>query len=215
MAILTENDEGTWFTSSLTGDALVAAIAYLQLAMEGPSGANRPLEVTSFTETLPVNVQLQTVRLSYLPVLSSPAPVFQIRTGNYLNRLYNPVSLSNWQTLQSGQYVFDQLTGQISLNFSLPSFGRAASPATELKATYSSGYNFSSKTDKDVLALKAIAGKILEYQQSTAAQGIKEIDVDGEVKVAYATPSQGLNAIAGSIPEGFLLQLRKYRPRGT
>ncbi|MBW4580716.1 MAG: hypothetical protein KME42_14215 [Tildeniella nuda ZEHNDER 1965/U140] len=214
-AIFTEDDKDIYAPSvTLTDDALTGAISFLQALVEGTEGANRPLALTQFEEILEVNRNLQTVRLSYLPIAVSPVIALQYRSGNYLNHHYRPVGTSAWQSMTGNNYILDRSTGQINLNAEwLDSWGRrGASPATEVTAVYTAGYDFT--TDSyDVQQIKALFGQLLTYQQSARFFGFESVDVDQEVAVKMA-PTATVPVIA-QIPKSLLLPFKKYRPRGT
>ncbi len=213
--IFTEDDKDVYAPSvTLGSDALEGAIAFLQALVEGPEGANRPLALTQFEETLPLNRNLQTARLSYLPIAVEPPPVFTYRAGNFLNRYYRPVGVGAWQTMSGNNYILDQSTGQINLRVEWQdSWGRSgASPATELKAVYTAGYDFTSDS-YDVTQIKALFGQLLIYQQGNRFQGYQSVDVDQEIAVTYANTATAPQV--AQIPKSMLLPFKKYRPRGT
>lgn len=80
-------------------------------------------------------------------------------------------------------------------------------PITEIKATYTSGFDFTKNTYLE-RAIKSAIAAILSYQQSSNYQGIAETEIAGEYRVRYA--SSGMPA---TIPESLLLPFRKYRSR--
>jgi len=144
--------------------AVEALLARVQSWCESETGANRPLEVTSHTEilTLPI-AQGILGQLACVPVLESPDPVIQVRQGGP----------GAWVAIGSESYSIDSKTGELELfltgnsgfNFDLNSgvLGRGLAPATtDVRAIYSSGWDFTVNTDPVVLQIKALAAQLAQ-----------------------------------------------------
>lgn len=229
MAILTEPELPIYAPDvTLTGPALTAAIAMIQLTLEGPKGAQRPLELTEFTEIIPINFKLQTAQLSYWPIAQTPEPAIEVRFGNVQNRFRNPLGLSDWFEVQDPVTYLDA-TGQINFSRSSVLVGNFSrlSNATELRAVYTAGFDFAvGSTDPAVIAIKAIAGFILDYQQNDpSALGVTTYAADDEgrftlrssASVRSGSGSSGSANIADNAAQvnNQLASLHKYRPRGV
>ena len=89
------------------------------------------------------------------------APIVEIRQGGP----------GAWTTISDTAYSLDEITGEIELfllttsgfrlEFDGYSYNQSSHLAsTEIRATYTSGFDFTSTTDPDVLAIKAIAAEL-------------------------------------------------------
>lgn len=214
MAILTSSDISIYAPSvTLEGDALTGVITQAQALAESSLGANRPLELTEFTEVKRVNRSLQTVYLSYFPVAASPVPLLSVRFGNVRSRFGRPVGISDWHELSADDYELDP-TGQLNLSQSSAFWARAVSTgsvSTEIKATYIAGFDFTVDS-YEVRQIKSVVGSVIAFQQSEGSgQGLKSFDYDGEYKKSFFGNSDYMY----SAPPGLLSQLHKYRPKGV
>lgn len=196
-----------------------AAILQAQAAVEGPMGANRPLEKQSFTEILRVSsVRLQSLYLSYGPIDLTVTPTIQIRSGNIQTRYRRAIALSDWQTLAADDYQLDS-TGKLSLNVGgsssfIPAWGQPASRmATEVQATYTAGLDFTATTT-EIKTLKYAFAQVVSYQQSQSySSGIEEIQENDIYRIRYQSPNAGNPIGPGVIPPGLLAPFKKYQPR--
>ena len=206
--ILTEADKPIYFPDiPLHGPTLLGAIYRACTIAESVQGAGRPLEQQSHTELLRLNRLLQTCTLTRSPIVETPAPIIEARTGNFRDGFGRPVPLAPWATLSSDDYVLDYETGLLSLSrYTASYFGRIGTPATEVRATYTAGFDFAVDTP-EVRAIKIAVASILRFQNSPSFQGLGEVRVEGEYSVRYTA------TVPGSVPDALLLPLRKYRPR--
>lgn len=206
--ILTEADKAIYFPEvALTGSSLLGAIYRACVIAESVQGAGRPLEQQSHTEVLRLNRLLQTCTLTRSPIASTPAPVIEARTGNFRDGFGRPVPLMSWATLNTDDYGLDYETGLVFLSRFTPSyFGRLGTPATEVRATYTAGFDFATDTP-EVRTIKSAVAEILRFQNSPNYQGLGEVRVEGEYSVRYNSTTPA------TVPEALLLPLRRYRPR--
>ena len=211
------------------------ALRQAQAIAEGPSGANRPLEVERFTEH-PIVDGRGTVQLSRVPVLNDPPTVVQVRWSGGIASYGIPTNQTNWIDLAEGKdYRVDYERGEIGLitigsamfvgvgqryhsNYgnrrSRP--GAKVTPA-EMKITYSTGFDFAvNPLSYAAETIKAAVAGILKIQCSAIAEGLKSFDMDGFYKAEFAPGLAGYAAstAAGSPFEDYLKILRQYRPRG-
>lgn len=233
MAFLKESELATYAPGvTLTGPALVGAIALAQAQIEGIRGANRKLEVQSYTNIYRLNIESQTFRIQEYPLIE----LTQLRTrfGNIRTRFGHPSGLGDWIDVDPDDYIFDFRNGLVTINRSFlfsggssgfsfsTGHGRRASYYTEVEATFSAGFNFEEDPllDSDIIALKASVGQILTYQQTSAInQGIKSKDVEDDYKVEYFNGSGGssdrVGAGIGQVPDGMLELAKQYRIVGN
>ncbi|MEO0432398.1 MAG: hypothetical protein AAF151_11950 [Cyanobacteria bacterium J06656_5] len=213
MAILT-TEELAAYAPGVTGgtdiDILVA-----QTAIESWLGF--PIELSERVEILKLTARSKTTQLSYHPIADTPAPVIEIRQGNERDRLDRQSVVIDWVALQSGDYVLDA-TGLISLNIlnSSVSFGFNLISATELRATYTAGLDFT-QDNPEINALKAATGQIITYQNSDQFKsGITEIDIKDQVRKKWTSSGGGSGvSAAGQTPESFFRPFQKYKPRSA
>lgn len=170
------------------------------------------LELSQRVEILNLTNKTSTTQLSYHPIADSPAPVIEVREGNITDSFKREVPLTEWNTLQTGDYVLDS-TGLLSLNISDTSltFKRTFGKVNQVRATYAAGLDFAAETT-EIKLLKTALGQIISYQESSFyQQGIQEIDIDGFHQVRYATSNTGQS---GQVPEPFLKPFSRYASRG-
>lgn len=212
MAILTEADIAIYApTITATGAVLDAQIAIIQAAMESPNGANRPLELQSFVDVRKLNRATQSIYLRYLPIAENPALTVEVRVAHSRDQYHHLSGVDDWEMLSSDEWILNE-TGRLDLDAALNRFGFSRQPsksasATEIRATYTSGFDFSA-SNPDTNLIKAIAGQALTYQSSSKNSGVKRQKVDGEYEVEWETGSS-----AGTFPDSMFLSLKKYAPR--
>ena len=148
--ILSPSDKSGYFPGvSAVDDELNGLLYFAQSQCEGPYGANRLLDQQSFTHIITVNPAFWTANIPYFPLSDTPSPSLEYRihsrnAGNY--------RMSIWQLAQSDQFSIDYEIGQLNL----------FTPATEVKLTYTAGFDFSTDTP-EVRSIKAIAGVIVDW----------------------------------------------------
>ena len=195
--ILTEDDYQEYTKGvTLTGDDLLVAIAQAQAIIESPNGANRPLDITQKTEILKLNGGLQNAYLSWRYIVEDPAPLVWGRTGKMRNSYGEIIPASDWESITD----FRLDDNEISI---------IGSCYSEIKVTYSSGFDFTDITNPDVLYLKQHTGILLTYMQSPSFQGVKLLDVPfKEFKIEFDNYAiDRLNF--------YLTPFRKYAPIGN
>ncbi|NEQ52173.1 MAG: hypothetical protein F6K11_18870 [Leptolyngbya sp. SIO3F4] len=209
MAILDESDLYTYVSNA---DADEASIFLAQSTIEAWLGF--PIEKAERIEILQLTTRSKTAQLSYVPIASSPIPVLEVRQGNERDRLDRQSVVTDWVTLQSGDYVLDP-TGLISLNTrnSTVSFGLTPNHSTELRATYTAGLDFSQDT-AEINALKAAAGRIITYQcSSNFNTGVIEVEIKNQSRKRWASNSLNQAESTNGVPNSFFSAFQKYKPR--
>jgi hypothetical protein len=226
--ILTDADAEIYFPSlQLAGEGLNVAIRSAQMLAESPKGANRPLEVRSFSETHTAAGADRTFMVNNYPLLTDPAPVIKIREPHYQN-FGRDIPASSWTTLTADQYEIDENLGQVQV---LAGMASGSYPALrsgmesgrgnfQVKITYSSGFAFHPPDSTEATAIKQAVANILNFQnahalpqgQSSLAQGIQQFTVDGVYSVSYS-PAASAN-YRETMLEVSLTVLRAYQPRG-
>lgn len=199
--ILTESDRCEYFPSvNLEGDILNGAIRRAQTIAESNLGAGRPLESQQYTEILSVNSTFNSCQLSYYPVSTSSLLLFEIRYSSTVDGFGRVSNQSQWVVLTQSQYQIDYETGRLQLfSYSLSSRSK-----TEVRATYTSGFNFNSDSYQ-IREIKTCVGAILGYLESMPGKNVTFLKPAG---IAF-------NSEFGQIPDYLLTPLRKYRPRGN
>ncbi|AXK90434.1 hypothetical protein CrV_gp022 [Cylindrospermopsis raciborskii virus RM-2018a] len=217
---------------SISGEALTTAITLAQILVEGVNGANRQLEVNSYTRILVIP---NSGRLLFplTPVLASPAPQIYLR-GSDLPPRFGLYSTQEWQLLEINKdYTIDFSTNEIVLltlayslrhEYSVTGFRRyqrtptSAISRRQLKVVFSSGFNFTATPNtNEVLDLKRALASIVALRTSAQAQGVKKLEVsDDKYVVEYAGKNDYLgisgNKFNGSPLNELLSIFRKYRP---
>jgi len=215
----------------LSGDALLSAITIAQIFAEGINGANRPLQITSFTKVLTVPSDSR-IQLPIAPLLLSPAPIVRMR-GSDLGSRFGAYSNQEWEELAITDYIIDPANNEIALsgvngllqgNSDYSGFrGRTHTPTSprrqnQVRITYSSGFDFS-VANAETTALKVFLANIVAVRQSAQSQGVKRLEIsDEEYKIEYASQNDfsGISArgggVNGSPINEYLSLFRKYRP---
>lgn len=220
MAILIADD---FPGGSLTAEQIDRLIISAQRLAESTLGAGRPLEITEFVDLLPVNKVMQTAQLKYWPVLTSPAPIIEVRQSSTLT-YGRSHGTSQWTQIDADEYILDE-SGKIHLKigYSNTGFNRSTLlQSDEVRATYSSGLDFSvpsyevDQVKSAVLAV-AVAQSSQQYQSN-----LSKASIEGEVSVQFSTSSGSSSSNSSSAklanPSGLSLQesmefLKKYSPR--
>lgn len=155
MAILTAADLADLLPTS-DEFKINLAIAEAQAIAEGPMGANRPLELTEFTElkTVPPS---GIVLLTYTPYDSTFTPTLKIRGGSYPTFGRYTEAL-DWRTVTADEYEIDDIRAEARIKSAYTIDGyhgintmigyRLRRPGMpnkrpDLRITYRSGFDFS------------------------------------------------------------------------
>jgi hypothetical protein len=180
------------------------AVLTAQAAIDAYLGYS--LEQAARVEILKLTRKSRTAQLSFWPIASTPTPTFEVREGNLNDRFSREIPLTDWYTLNAGDYVLDD-TGLITVNTVDTSlvFGRGVGQSNYLRATYTAGLDFTTDT-AEINALKAMAGQIVTY-------GISEYQAVDDLRIKYGQSGGGSGAQAGQVPEVFFRPLNKYKPR--
>ena len=203
MAILTADDAAIYFPSlGLSGDALDGALLAAQRLAESIKGAGRSLELTAYTEIKKVNRNLQTVQLSYWPIAASPAPTIETRYANITDRHHRGSGTGKWYAREADTYILDA-TGKLNL------------AVTEVRATYTAGFDFTDDNYTVQQIKSAVAAIALQQNADLYRSGIEESEVVDKVRVRFssgATKSEDFS-MNGLGYRDALQYLQKFRPR--
>ncbi|MBE9178603.1 hypothetical protein IQ268_08530 [Oculatella sp. LEGE 06141] len=155
--ILTPGDKALWFPEvKLSGSALRAAIARSQMTAESSKGANRPLELQGHVEVKQLHITAQSCYLSRIPIAELPEPKIEARCGGHKDGFGRLYPISAWQVVPVDGYDLDYGTGRLQLAGGL-------AIATEIRATYTAGFDFAEDTPQ-TRNIKAAVAAILVYQ---------------------------------------------------
>lgn len=167
---------------------------------ESTYGADRPLDVTTFTDIVELYPASGIALIKRSPVIAVSSVSVRRKINNFGS------SSSEWQLLTSDEYSVDTEINQVNINYAdnWGMLGARRSPM-EAKITYTSGFDFSTDTSQEANNIRAICGRIVSYMEQPIAIGKANITDDVGFQ-AYVSSSSFLSV--------FLLPLVKYRPRG-
>jgi len=230
--ILTAEDDEDFFPSlQLTGANLDTAIRSAQMMAEGSRGANRPLEVRSYSETHKVAGSDQTFMVSNLPIISAPYPVVKIRQGQ--NRSFGrSIAATEWLQLAVNQFQIDDYLGEVQVLWAIdrsigdfPAIQQSGRENANFEAqiTYSSGFNFhpvDPAFESEANMIKQAVANIMLFQnphalpesQSMAASGASNFTLNGFYSVGYS--SSASQQFREQWLDQSLSLLQRYQPRG-
>jgi hypothetical protein len=199
------------YAPELVGKVTTADLLALDALIASPELCGRSLAITPYTEIRSLNKAYQSVYLSYMPVLPSPAISVWSRTANAFDPYGVPVApATEWVALQSSEFGIDYTYGKIEL---FQQFG------TQIKVSYSAGFDLSAATSQ-IQRIKAMAAVLLSWMSGTQGKsGIASQSVSGWYSVSYAGASNSANvmgrspSLSGGMPEFALKFFRKFRPR--
>lgn len=163
---------------------------------ESTYGADRPLDVTTFTDIVPVySSGIAFIKRS--PLIAVSAIVVRRSPQD------------DWQSVDVAAYAIDTSTAQVNFKYlpvgSSRNFGASFSTRTEAKITYTSGFNFSTDNSQEANNIRSVCGRIVSYMEKPIAIG--EASVTDAVGFQSYVPLDNYIGI-------FLLPLAKYKPRG-
>ena len=165
---------------------------------ESTYGADRPLDVTTFTDIVPVySSGIAFIKRS--PLISVSSIVVRRSPQD------------DWQSVDVATYAIDTTTAQVNFKYlpvgSNSNFGsfRNSSSRTEAKIVYTSGFNFSSDTSQEANNIRSVCGKVVEYMEQPIAIG--------QASVTNADGFQSYVPLPNYLSI-FLAILTKYKPRG-
>ena len=234
MGLLTVNDALTFVPSwsSLDGAQLGSLVNLINYTIESPSGANRALGITQYTELKRLTLKIQNTFLSFRPLVFNPTvdPTsqiiftgndlykahFQIRIADALNYYGRAVPVQPWLTLDNKNMVQVETNGQLSLFltqayfYNFPEFSQSIRTiATEIRCQYWAGLDFT-KTTPELTNLKIAACEIGKYLQSKQYSGVSSIQGPFD-DLTVGFNSSGASAY--KVPDYLLLPFRRYRAK--
>ncbi len=165
---------------------------------ESTYGADRPLEITTFTDIVDLYPASGIALIKRSPVIAVSSVSVRRKVNNFGS------SSSEWQLLTSNEYSVDTEINQVNINYA-DNWGMLGSRRSPMQAkiTYTSGFDFSTDT-QEVNAIKSICGRIASYMAMPIAIGRANItDAVGFQSYVSANSFLGI----------FLAPLRQYKPR--
>ncbi len=198
---MTSSDKSKYFSEVVaTSTTLDGLLIIAQAMCESTYGADRPLELQSFTDIVDLYPASGIALIRRSPVISVSSVSVRRKVNNYGS------SSSEWQLLTSNEYSVDTEINQVNINYSdsWQMLGARRSPM-QAKITYTSGFDFSTDTSQEANNIRSICGRIVSYMEQPIAIGKANITDDVGFQ-AYVNSSSFLSV--------FLLPLVKYRPRG-
>lgn len=198
MAILVPSEKDIYFPHvNLVGDALTGAIRRAQMVAEGYWGANRPLELTSFTEIKSLSHNYQTAQLTYVPVKTTPVPTVEVRLGKFTDGFGRSFAPNEWTAIAATEWQLEYDIGEFFLKSQNQLYR-----STEIKVSYTAGFDFSIDSP-EIREIKAAVGGILSYLESLPGKHVTNLNAVG---ITYTGEF-------GKFPEYLLLPLRRHLPR--
>jgi len=194
MAILTSSDKSKYFSEVVaTSTTLDGLLIIAQSMCESIYGADRPLDVTTFTDIVDLYPASGIALIKRSPVIAVSAVSVRSKSDNV------------WQLLTTNDYSVDTEINQVNINYSdnWGMLGARRSPM-QAKITYTSGFNFSTDTSQEANNIRSICGRIVSYMELPVAIGKANI-TDAVGFQAYVATNQFLGI--------FLTPLAKYKPR--
>jgi len=195
MAILTSSDKSKYFSEVVaTSTTLDGLLIIAQAMCESTYGADRPLELQSFTDIVDLFPASGIALIKRSPVIAVSAVSVRCKSDNA------------WQLLTTDDYSVDTEINQVNINYSdnWGMLGRRRSPM-QAKITYTSGFNFSTDTSQEADNIRSICGRIVSYMEQPIAIGKANV-TDAVGFQSYVASNSFLGV--------FLAPLGKYRPRG-
>lgn len=193
MPILTSTDKPTYYSEvTAVAPQLDGLLAIAQAMCESSYGADRPLDITTFTDI----VQVYSSGIAFI----KRSPIIAITSVSARSGIGN-----EWQLLDVDSYSIDIESNQVNFkSFDYWGSKFTRSQSMEAKITYSSGFDFTTTT-QEVKNIKSICGRIVSYMNQKVAIG-----------QAAVTDSVGFQSfVSGDNFLGlFLLPLAKYKIRG-
>jgi hypothetical protein len=236
VGLLNLNDALTFVPSwsSLDGTQLGSLINLINYTIESPSGANRALGITQYTELKKLTLKVQNTFLSYRPLVfnSTVDPSsqisfsgndlykaqFQIRIADALNYFGRGVPVQPWIKLDNKDMIQVEGNGQLSLFltqayfYNYPEFTQSIRMiATEIRCQYWAGLDFT-KTTPELTNLKIAACEVGKYLQSKQYSGVSSIQGPFD-DLTVGFNSSGASAY--SVPDYLLLPFRRYRAKNV
>jgi hypothetical protein len=200
MAILTSSDKSKYFSEVVaTSTTLDGLLIIAQAMCESTYGADRPLEITTFTDIVDLYPASGIALIKRSPVIAISSVSVRRKVNNFGS------SSSEWQLLTSNAYSVDTEINQVNINYA-DNWGMLGSRRSPMQAkiTYTSGFDFSTDTSQEANNIRAICGRIVSYMEQPIAIGKANI-TDAVGFQAYVSANSFLGI--------FLAPLRQYKPR--
>ena len=159
---------------------------------ESVYGADRPLDITTFTDI----VQVYSSGIAFI----KRSPIVAVASVSARSS-----SSSEWQLLDVNSYSIDIESNQVNFkSFDYWGSRFTRSQSMEAKITYTSGFDFTATT-QEVKNIKSICGRIVSYMNQKVAIGQSTVtDAVGFQSFVSTDSFLGI----------FLQPLAKYKPRG-
>lgn len=201
MAILTSADKSKYYSEvTATGATLDGLLIAAQMACESTYGADRPLDITTYTDIVEMYPRSRIALIKRSPIVSITSVSIRTKYNNF-----GDLS-SEWQLLTADEYSVDESINQVNIR-ALDNWGMSGhrrSLPSEAKIVYTSGFDFSTDNSQEANNIRAICGRIVSYMAQPVAIGQANI-TDNVGFQSYVSGDSFLNL--------FLLPLAKYKPR--
>lgn len=224
MPILNPSELELYLSSSCTDliddeDKAAIAIRRAQLVAEGAIGANRRLELNPYTRVLKLRRVAQSCMLPYFPIASVAS--VSVRTGGGRSGVTGQQQpFSSWFAVDPNFYSVEVETGRIlfgvlpgSSNGWFGGTGLFHGQVTEIKITYSSGFDFGAiPLSYEAEFLKSALAELISFQNSELGQGIDSHSFADIERISYVT---GGRKESIEYPSILMMPFRRYRPRSS
>ena len=200
-------------------DKATIAIRRAQLVAEGAIGANRRLELNPYTRILKLRRVAQACMLPYFPIASVTS--VYVRTGGGRSGVTGSQQpFTSWFAVDPNFYNVEAETGRVmfgilpgSSNGWFGGTGLFHGQVTEIKITYSSGFDFGAiPLSYEAEYLKAALAELISFQNSELGQGIDSHSFADIEKVTYVT---GGRKESIEYPSILMMPFCRYRPRSS
>lgn len=190
------------------------AIASAQRLAESNIGAGRPLELTEFTEMVPVSRVMQSSQLSYWPIAEIPVPIISVRQSR--TTIYGrSLGTSQWIDVDPENYILDP-DGRVHFQLEWSGWGRIGpSGFDEVRARYTSGFDFS-LNNYEINQIKGAVADIITAQLSDQYKSgalLSQVEIFEEVKTAIRYNNSDNATTITALRQGLSI-LKRYFPRG-
>jgi len=225
MPILSPSELELYLSSSFCTDLIAnedkatIAIRRAQLVAEGAIGANRRLELNPYTRILKLRRVAQACMLPYFPIASVTS--VYVRTGGGRSGVTGSQQpFTSWFAVDPNFYNVEAETGRVmfgilpgSSNGWFGGTGLFHGQVTEIKITYSSGFDFGAiPLSYEAEYLKAALAELISFQNSELGQGIDSHSFADIEKVTYVT---GGRKESIEYPSVLMMPFCRYRPRSS
>jgi len=191
MAILTSSDKSKYFSEVVaTSTTLDGLLIIAQAMCESTYGADRPLELQSFTDIVDLYPASGIALIKRSPVIAVSSISVRREIDNFGS------SSSEWQLLTSNEYSVDTEINQVNINYS-NNWGMLGARRSPMQAN--------TDTSQEANNIRAICGRIVSYMEQPISIGKANI-TDANGFQSYVASNSFLGV--------FLAPLGKYKPRG-